>query len=102
MANEIDKPVVADEATDATEATEADEADLANKAELANEAADTVEAVGASAANGINLKSGCCKIARPISQWSCWGWRGNEAKADDANEANLPNNDLFDKVVEAN
>ncbi len=53
---------MADGAADATEATEADEADLAN------EAADTIEAFGVCAANGTNLMSGCCKIARPMSQ----------------------------------
>ncbi len=95
VANEIDEAIVADEATDATEA------DLANKADSVNEATDAIEAVGASAADGINLTSGCCKIARPISQWSRWGWRGNEAKADDANEADLPNKDVCDKVIEA-
>ncbi len=98
MADKIDEAVVADEATDATEATEAD---LANKADSADEAADTIEAVGAGAADGINLTSGCCKIARLINQWSRGGWQGNEGKANDTDEANLPNKDAFHKVVEA-
>ncbi len=98
VADEIDEAIVTDEAADATKASEAD---LVNKADLANKATDTVEAVGAGAANGINLTSGCCKITRAISHWSCWGWRGNEAKADDADEANSPNKDAFYEVVEA-
>ncbi len=53
---------MADKVADATEATEADYADLAN------EAVDTVETFGARAANGTYLTSGCCKIARPMSQ----------------------------------
>ncbi len=109
-ADVTDKPTEADEAkaNKANEAAnEADvanmpgKADVANETDLANKVADTVEAVGASAANGIILTSGCCKIASPISQWSRWGWRGNEAKTDDSDEADLPDKESCNKVVEA-
>ncbi len=61
-----------DEANDADVAKvdEANDADAAKvkKANLADEAADAIEAAGAGVADGTNLTSGCCKIARPISQ----------------------------------
>ena len=55
---------------DAAKVDEADDADAAkvDEADLADEAADTVEAAGAGAADGTNLTSGCCKIARRMSQ----------------------------------
>ncbi len=55
---------------DATKVDEADDADAArvDKADLADEAADAVEAAGVGVADGTNLLSGCCKIARPMSQ----------------------------------
>ncbi len=59
----------ADEA-DAAKVNKANDADAAkvDEANLADEAADAVEAAGAGAANGTKLMSGCCKIARPMSQ----------------------------------
>ncbi len=55
---------------DAAKVDEADDADAAkvDEADLADEAADAVEAAGAGVADGTNLTSGCCKIARPMSQ----------------------------------
>ncbi len=73
-AYEADKADAAkvDEADDADAAKvdEAKDADTAKvyKANLADEAADAVEAAGAGVADGTNLTSGCCKIARPMSQ----------------------------------
>ncbi len=65
-ATKVDK---ADDA-DAAKVDEADDADASkvDKADLADEAADAVEAAGAGVANRTDLTSGCCKIARPMSQ----------------------------------
>jgi hypothetical protein len=43
---------------------------------VAKEVIDTGETVGASAANGTNSMSGCCKIGRPMSL-------ADKAKADE-------------------
>ena len=63
MTDEADK-------ADAAKVDEADDADAAkvDEANLADEAADAVEAAGAGVADGTDLTSGCCKIARPMSQ----------------------------------
>ncbi len=55
---------------DAAKVDEANDADAAkvDEANLADETADAVEAAGVGVANGTDLTSGCCKIARPMSQ----------------------------------
>ncbi len=55
---------------DATKVDKADNADATkvNEADLADEAADAVEAAGAGVADETDLTSGCCKIARLMSQ----------------------------------
>ncbi len=69
VAKEITEAIVTDETVKANVSNMPGEADVvADTVNVFDEAVDAVKAVGAGAADRTNLTSGCCKIARLMSQ----------------------------------